>query len=99
MGEQIEKLDGSPQGRKDRTMETEADRLSGLEWNDLFLTVQEAPRCLCCERPNDGTISIRRENSAYCDEVDNWLISCRDCFDKRDEYWAEAWEDYYSMAR
>jgi hypothetical protein len=71
--------------------------LSGMEWDNLFLTEQEAPRCPYCERPNDGTVAIRRENTAYCDDVNNWLISCRECFDYRDECWAEQWEDY-SMA-
>jgi len=71
--------------------------LSGIEWTDLVLTPSEAPRCPCCERPNDGTVAIRRENTAYCNDVDNWLISCRDCFDYRDEQWKEQWEDYYSM--
>jgi len=71
--------------------------LSGIEHPDLVLTESEAPRCLYCERPNDGTVAIRRENTAYCDDVNNWLISCRDCFDYRDERWAEQWEDYYSM--
>lgn len=71
--------------------------LAGIEWSDLFLTVQEAPRCPCCERPSDGTVAIRRENTAYCDDVNNWLISCRDCFDERDEQWAEDWAEYYSM--
>ena len=36
-------------------------------------------------------------NTAYRDDVNNWLISCRGCFDERDEYWEEAWEDYHSM--
>ena len=71
--------------------------LAGMEYADLFLTTQEAPRCPCCECPNDGTVAIRRENTAYCDDVNNWLISCRNCFDERDEYWAEQWADYYSM--
>jgi hypothetical protein len=72
--------------------------LSGLENDDLFLSTAEAPRCPCCGRPNDGTVAIRRENTAYCDDVNNWLISCRTCFDERAEHWAEQWEDYYSMA-
>jgi len=70
---------------------------SGMEWSDLFLSAQESPRCPCCERPNDGTVAVRRENTAYRDDVNNWLISCRGCFDERDEYWEEAWEDYHSM--
>ena len=73
--------------------------LAGIEFSDLVLAEHEAPRCPCCERPNDGTVAIRRENTAYNNNVNNWLISCRDCFDERDKYWAEAWDDYYSMTR
>ena len=71
--------------------------LAGMEHSDLVMTEAEAPRCPCCEEPNDGTIAIRRENTAYCDDVNNWLISCRVCFDERDEHWTDAWEDYYGM--
>ena len=70
--------------------------LSGIEFADMFLSKQEAPRCPCCEKPNDGTVALRRENTAYCEDINNWLISCRDCFDERDEYWNERWEDYYA---
>lgn len=73
--------------------------MAGMEWANLFLTEQEAPRCPCCEQANDGTVALRRENTAYCNDVDNWLISCRACFDERDEQWAEQWEEYYWMTR
>jgi RecJ-like exonuclease len=62
----------------------------------LTLTPEEAPRCPDCDRPNDGTIVIRRSNTAYNNDVSNWDICCLACYDMHQEYWQEDWDDYNS---
>lgn len=41
-------------------------------------------------------IGRRRQNTRYCNDNENWFISCRPCFQENEEYWAERWADYYS---
>ena len=49
---------------------------------------------LCRERKE--TIAKRRRNTAYADDTENWLISCKDCHDLDTWCFDELWADYYS---
>lgn len=60
----------------------------------LTLTPEEAPSCPDCGHPNNGTIAIRRANTAYVNDVCNWDICCLVCYEDHQAYWAERWEDY-----
>jgi hypothetical protein len=50
------------------------------------------PFCGC----QDGTIKIRRRNSEYQNDEENWLTSCTSCFDDDTNQLTELWNDYYS---
>lgn len=52
-------------------------------------------KCQCCGQASKH-IGRRRTNTKYKDDNSNWLISCRPCFEKAEEYWAERWADYYN---
>ena len=39
----------------------------------------------------------RRMNTMYAHDESNWIICCAECFSEAEQYWAEQWEDYYSM--
>lgn len=39
---------------------------------------------------------IRLQNTAYEREWSNYDLSCIDCYQEYEEYWAERWNDYYS---
>lgn len=52
--------------------------------------------CPNCGKWFRRKIIIRRQNTSYCDEVDNWIVVCPKCFDEIQLLWAERWEDYYS---
>lgn len=50
--------------------------------------------CKCCGRLQH--VKRRRTNTAYADDEENWLTSCLECFEEREEYWKERWGDYYN---
>lgn len=63
-------------------------------------------KCLKCKKnknfkcPNCGDKArIRRQNTAYNKECDNYIIACGDCFEATQGYWKERWEECYGMAR
>jgi hypothetical protein len=43
-----------------------------------------------------ATIEKRRLNTAYCDEEQNWITSCQECYDDLYAMYEEQWKDYYS---
>lgn len=46
--------------------------------------------CPCCNKKSTS-VSRRRLNTAYTNEEQNWLISCRSCFECQYEYYLELW--------
>jgi len=50
--------------------------------------------CPCCQtwKPD---VAVRRRNTAYCDDIRNYEVSCSECYDENAEYWADQWDDYY----
>ena len=51
--------------------------------------------CPCCERYFRYGITTQRRNTAYVEEADNWLTSCKECHDEDDSYFADLWDQYY----
>jgi len=49
---------------------------------------------MCGKKKN--TIKMRRQNTQYTDQNSNYIESCKECFDEKEEYWAGMWNDYYS---
>jgi len=47
--------------------------------------------CPLCGDVSD-TIAKRRRNTAYLDDKNNWLISCKACFEEDYENFQELWE-------
>jgi hypothetical protein len=43
---------------------------------------------------SDGV--LRRQDTAYCEEVKNWSILCAKCQEEADENWRLQWEEYYN---
>ena len=52
--------------------------------------------CPQCGKWFRRKIKPRRQNARYCDEADNWIAVCPECFEEIQLYWAERWEEYYS---
>lgn len=52
--------------------------------------------CPYCGKWFRKGIKVRRQNTAYSDEVDNWTAACPECFEEIQRLWAERWEEYYS---
>lgn len=48
----------------------------------------------CAETSN--SVAIRRLNTAYCNDIENWMVSCEECFDRTVDMYDEMWQDYYS---
>jgi hypothetical protein len=51
--------------------------------------------CPLCAWESDN-VAVRRLNTAYVDEISNWMISCQDCFDDTVFQYDEMWKAYYS---
>ena len=51
--------------------------------------------CPQCRKPNDGSVEIRIQNTAYVEEIDNWATCCEDCQEENDDHWDEMWQEYY----
>ena len=51
--------------------------------------------CPCCERYFRYSITTQRRNTAYVEEADNWLTSCKECHNEDDAYFADLWDQYY----
>lgn len=41
-------------------------------------------------------IKTRRQNTAYCDDIQNYTRECFNCHIEHESYWEERWEEYYS---
>lgn len=54
----------------------------------------ECPLCLDLVPPAD--IQVRHMNTAYHRDEDNYLESCRACWEYSEMLWAEQWADYYA---
>jgi len=50
--------------------------------------------CPCCNQ-QAFDVRKRRRNTAYLDELLNWIICCGECFERDNEYYAERWAEYY----
>ena len=66
-------------------------------------TVNDVPlptNCPICGQPDhsSGTavVANRRLNTSYVDDEKNWLISCKECFDRMFYQYEEMWADYYA---
>jgi hypothetical protein len=46
---------------------------------------------------NDKNAKIRVQNTAYCKDYMNYIITCKECFIETEEYWKERWDEYYSQ--
>ena len=44
--------------------------------------------CPCCKRLQKN-VEKRRISPVYCNEEENFIMSCLDCFDDIQEYWKE----------
>jgi len=42
------------------------------------------------------SIKKRKLNTAYVDEEQNWIVSCKTVYEEAIEYYKERWDDYYS---
>lgn len=53
----------------------------------------------CCQGvddPCDGIPAWRRQNTAYCDEIKNWVNMCDSCFAYTEQQWKEQWSDLHA---
>lgn len=41
-------------------------------------------------------VMLRRQNTAYVNPENNWLLVCESCLEEANEYWKERWEDYWA---
>jgi hypothetical protein len=47
--------------------------------------------CLCM-----GSASIKKQNTAYEEDYQNYVVSCDSCFKEIKAYWEERWAEYYA---
>jgi hypothetical protein len=53
-------------------------------------------RCSYCEQPG---AQVRRQNTAYDQDISNWTCLCDECAKENYEHWQEMWQMYYDMIR
>lgn len=46
-------------------------------------------------REEKNSVKMRRQNTLYEEEDANYIESCKECFEEKEEYWADMWADYY----
>ena len=51
--------------------------------------------CPCCNR-QVNTLAKRLMNTQYANPEDNYIYSCKECWEKSEDYWKERWEEYYN---
>lgn len=51
--------------------------------------------CSYCKK-NKDTIKMRRQNTLFEKQDENYTESCKECFEEKEEYWNGMWKDYYS---
>lgn len=51
--------------------------------------------CPFCEKPDDGTIEIYPQRTAYSEAYENVVTCCSACKKINDEFWDEQWDEYY----
>lgn len=54
---------------------------------------QDIKLCICpeCKQLKEN-VDSRRQNTRYQDDEKNYLVSCPECFEDREEYWKDMWE-------
>lgn len=52
--------------------------------------------CPQCGKPDDGTVRIWWQNTAYVEEIFNYLTCCETCLEENNANWQELWDEYYS---
>lgn len=50
-----------------------------------------------CPKHNGEPVYWFRQNTAYVNEEDNWVIGCKLCEEESNEYWKERWEEIRGM--
>jgi len=48
--------------------------------------------CQNCDRKD--AIRQRQKTNYVCEE-DNWVVLCPECMKENNEYWEDAWAEYY----
>lgn len=51
-------------------------------------------QCPCCKQI-DRSVRVRRLNTEYVEDSNNYLYSCLACYDETFEHYADMWQDYY----
>ena len=69
----------------------------GMRFAGTETTVPRRRTCPVCGRRR--MVTTRRLNTAYADDSQNWMTSCRECFNERFDQYAEDWDTYWSMTR
>lgn len=52
--------------------------------------------CPCCDRYFRWPVTTTRRHTAYCEEANNYMTSCRECHEEDNAYYDELWKDYYA---
>jgi len=51
--------------------------------------------CPLCNKQKEN-IQVRRLNTRYADDSENWLDSCHECYLEAVEHYRELWGEYYA---
>jgi hypothetical protein len=65
---------------------------------DYYMATEQdvnMPVCPCCDR-HDNTTRLRRLNTLYPDELDNWIVSCIMCYVEGYVYYQKLFAAYES---
>ena len=50
--------------------------------------------CPCCERYFKWPVTVEHRRTAYCNDADNYLTSCKECHREDDAYFEDLWDEY-----
>lgn len=67
----------------------------GAGEGDFAVSEQRALQCVCDYPGCPFPAALRRQDTAYNDESENWATFCHWHQEEADSYWAERWADYY----
>ena len=50
--------------------------------------------CPCCDRYLRWPVTTTRRLTQYCEELNNYMTSCKECHYEDDIYYEELWKEY-----
>lgn len=65
---------------------------------ETAITFIRGSRCPMCGR-RKRSVELRRRNTAYSNDAENFHTCCEECHDDSCQFWSEMWQEYYDTIR